>query len=69
MNVEKRLKMLQRWEGEFKIITKRRSTITREKMLHRKLHKIGEYFGEEWYPLYRKEEIIDLIVSKKIASK
>jgi predicted transcriptional regulator len=60
-DVETRLKTLSRWEDELEIIAKKKGTITKEKSIHSILHQTGDYFGDEWYPLYRKHEILQLM--------
>lgn len=62
-DVHTRLKKLSRWDGELELITHKVGTISTEKILHRKLHLTGESFGDEWYPIYRKNEILALIYS------
>lgn len=60
-NPEKRIKDLQRWNGELEIIHTIKGTESKEKQLHKLLHQTGEYFGCEWYPVYRKHEILNLM--------
>jgi hypothetical protein len=60
-NIEKRLKNLQRWEGELSVICFIKSTLYKEKSLHKLLHSTGAFFGEEWYPRRRKDEIVELL--------
>ena len=60
-NVLSRLKQLSRWQGELELVASVISTIDKEKSLHQTLHLTGDYFGDEWYPLYRKNEILQLM--------
>jgi hypothetical protein len=60
-NIDKRVKALQRWDGELSVICFIKSTLYKEKQLHKLLHSKGLFFGEEWYPKTRKEEIIELL--------
>ena len=64
-NVGRRIKDLSRWEGEFKLVTTVKGDVQKEKYFHRLLHNTGEFSGEEWYPLHRKQEILDLIQNKQ----
>ena len=56
-NVKKRVRQLSRWDGELELITVIKGTIHLEKKFHSFLRSQGEYFGDEWYPQYRLEEI------------
>lgn len=56
-NVPKRIKELQRWAGEIHLVKSIKGTIYLEKKFHKFLQSQGEYFGDEWYPDYRLEEI------------
>lgn len=60
-NIEKRIKQLSRWSNELELIAKIEGTIGLEKSIHHTLHLTGDYFGDEWYPSYRKNEILSLI--------
>jgi hypothetical protein len=62
-DVHVRLKQLSRWDGELELIANKVGTISTEKSLHQKLHLTGESFGDEWYPISRKNEILALIYS------
>ena len=62
-DVHVRLKQLSRWDGELELIANKVGTISTEKSLHQKLHLTGEFFGDEWYPISRKNEILALIYS------
>jgi hypothetical protein len=62
-NVSQRLKALNRWKGELDIVAKVKGTINKEKTLHSILHNTGDYLGDEWYPVYRKHEILALLSS------
>ncbi|HEY9702884.1 MAG TPA: GIY-YIG nuclease family protein [Allocoleopsis sp.] len=60
-NVDLRLKVLSRWDGELELVAMKRGNINKEKSLHRTLHLTGDCFGDEWYPSYRKNEILRLM--------
>lgn len=60
-NPSYRMTQLQRWDGELEMIAKVEGTEPQEKRLHSLLHQTGEYFGCEWYPSYRKNEILNLL--------
>ena len=60
-NVNQRLKGLQRWDGELSVIDVVKGTIRGEKNIHKILHATGDYYGEEWYPTSRKEEILQVL--------
>lgn len=60
-NIDKRVKALQRWDGELSVVCFIKSTLYKEKQLHKLLHSTGLFFGEEWYPKTRKEEILELL--------
>jgi hypothetical protein len=60
-NVNQRLKGLQRWDGELSVIDVVKGTIRKEKNIHKILHATGDYYGEEWYPISRKEEILQVL--------
>ena len=60
-NVEQRLKTLNRWIDELELVATVKGTIGTEKALHSTLHKTGDCLGEEWYPVYRKHEILGLM--------
>lgn len=60
-NIKTRLNQLQRWSGELTIIDVVQGSIYQEKELHKTLHATGEYFGDEWYPVSRKDEILILL--------
>lgn len=60
-NVGQRLKSLCRWQGELELVTSKKGDISHEQSYHRHLHMTGEYLGDEWYPSYRKQEILQLM--------
>jgi hypothetical protein len=60
-NIKNRIKTLQRWGGELSLLMQIKGDIPLERRLHSELHKTGKYFGDEWYPLSRRKEIIDLM--------
>ena len=63
-NVTNRLKTLQRWPSELELLCYIKGTLKQEQTLHYQLHNTGDYFGSEWYPLYRKQEILELLTKK-----
>ena len=63
-NVKNRLKTLQRWPSELELLCHIKGTLKQEQTLHYQLHNTGDYFGSEWYPLYRKQEILELLTKK-----
>lgn len=68
VTVNQRLRNLSRWKGELELVKKIKGTITQEKSLHSLLHSTGDYCGDEWYPIYRKHEIIQLMDINKLAN-
>jgi hypothetical protein len=60
-NVKQRLNDLKRWEGELTILDVVEGTIYKEKEIHKILHTTGDFYGDEWYPLSRKQEICDIL--------
>jgi hypothetical protein len=60
-NVQQRLKTLSRWDGELELILYRKGSITVEQNIHRHLHRTGDFLGDEWYPLSRKFEIMQIL--------
>ena len=60
-NVENRLRALSRWENELEIVATIKGEIHLERSMHSVLHKTGDYLGDEWYPSYRKHEILQLM--------
>jgi hypothetical protein len=60
-NVRQRIGQLQRWDGELTIVDVIESTIYKEKEIHKILHTTGDFFGDEWYPLSRKQEICNIL--------
>ncbi len=60
-DVQVRLKSLSRWDGELELVATKKGNINKEKSLHRTLHLTGDCFGDEWYPSYRKNEILRLM--------
>ncbi|QIW88451.1 hypothetical protein [Pseudanabaena phage PA-SR01] len=60
-NIRQRVSQLQRWENELTIVNVVEGSIYKEKELHKILHATGEFFGDEWYPITRKEEIINML--------
>ena len=60
-NIKQRISQLQRWENELSIVNVVEGSIYREKELHKILHATGEFFGDEWYPITRKEEILNML--------
>lgn len=60
-NIKSRLKQLQRWNGELTIINIIEGSVYKEKEIHKILHATGEYFGDEWYPTDRKNEILTIL--------
>ena len=58
---ENKVKQLQRWEGELEIITIIEGTQDKELDLHSILKETGSHFNCEWYPAYRKHEILNLL--------
>jgi len=68
-NPENRIKQLQRWEGELEVLNIVEGTLPQEKQLHSLLHQVGDSFGDEWYPIYRENEILNLMNSLDINKK
>jgi len=68
-NPENRIKQLQRWEGELEVLNIVEGTLPQEKQLHSLLHQVGDSFGDEWYPIYRENEILNLMNSLNINKK
>ncbi len=64
VNPEARLKALSRWQGELKTVFSCKGSINLEQKIHKQLHKAGEFYGAEWYPKNRLQEIINLITTK-----
>lgn len=60
-NVRQRMEQLQRWGGELTIVDVVEGTIYKEKEIHKILHSTGDFYGDEWYPLSRKQEICDIL--------
>jgi hypothetical protein len=60
-NIKTRLNQLQRWDGELTIVDVIQGSIQEEKELHKLLHATGNYFGDEWYPIDRKTEIVTIL--------
>jgi hypothetical protein len=60
-NVERRFRELQRWRGELVILEVVKGAIKEEGNIHKLLHSSGEYLGDEWYPIHRKDEILRLM--------
>ena len=60
-NVEKRIRAIERWDGELELIATIRGTINLEQAIHRYLRATGEYYGNEWYPVSRKAEILNVL--------
>jgi hypothetical protein len=63
-NVKSRIKSLQRWEGELELVTTVIGTLQNEQTLHQYLKATGDSFGDEWYPSYRKLEILNVLQIK-----
>jgi len=59
LNVDERLKSLSRWPGEAIIVGKIKGTQKQEIRLHSLLKKTGKVYGNEWYPIQRKDEILN----------
>jgi len=68
-NPENRIKQLQRWEGELEVLNIVEGTLPQEKQLHSLLHQVVDSFGDEWYPIYRENEILNLMNSININKK
>ena len=60
-NIKQRIKTLSRWTDELELIFSRKGTMIEEKAIHKSLHISGDYLGDEWYPVYRKNEILNLL--------
>ena len=60
-NVKQRLKTLSRWNGELELVAVKKGTMNKEKTIHSILHSTGDSFGDEWYPAYRKYEILKVM--------
>lgn len=58
---QKRLHQLSRWQGELSRIALYKGTLGYEQWLHKLLHNTGKYLSEEWYPIARKVEIINIL--------
>jgi hypothetical protein len=67
-DVKSTLTSLSRWDGELSLIASKRSSLDKEQYYHRCLKKHGLYYGQEWYPLDRKEEILNLVFVKPIGT-
>lgn len=63
-NVKSRIKALQRWDGELELLITKKGTLDDEQKFHRYLKATGESFGDEWYPSYRKLEILSVLDTK-----
>jgi hypothetical protein len=60
-NVQKRFDQIKRWGNELSIVEVVAGTIEQEQSIHRLLHSEGKSFGQEWYPVERKKEILKIM--------
>ncbi|UQS94931.1 hypothetical protein Pam2_51 [Pseudanabaena phage Pam2] len=65
-NVKQRMSQLQRWERELTVLDVVEGTIYKEKEIHKILHATGEFYGDEWYPINRKQEILQILNYSKV---
>jgi hypothetical protein len=60
-NVQKRFDQIKRWSDELSVVEVVGGTIEQEQSIHRLLHSEGKSFGQEWYPVERKKEILKIM--------